>query len=55
MRTVMVQIYRLSGTTQVDISEFLMLLVISIIPQIIIFFIFQKQIMGSTASSGIKE
>ena len=55
MRTVMVQIYRLSGTTQVDISEFLMLLVISIIPQVIIFFIFQKQIMGSTASAGIKE
>lgn len=53
--TVMVEIYRISGTTQVDISEFLMLLVISMIPQIIIFFIFQKQIMGSSISAGVKE
>ncbi|MCM1556849.1 MAG: carbohydrate ABC transporter permease [Anaeroplasma bactoclasticum] len=55
MKTVMVAIYNLSSTTTIDTSEFLMLLVISIIPQIIIFIIFQKQIMGSQVSSGMKE
>lgn len=55
MKTVMVAIYNLSSTTTIDISEFLMLLVISIIPQIIIFIIFQKQIMASQAGSGMKE
>ncbi len=55
MKTVMVAIYNLSSTTTIDTSEFLMLLVISIIPQIIIFIIFQKQIMGSSANSGMKE
>lgn len=55
MKTVMVAIYNLSSTTTIDTSEFLMLLVISIIPQIIIFIIFQKQIMASQASSGMKE
>lgn len=55
MKTVMVAIYNLSSTTTIDTSEFLMLLVISIIPQIVIFIIFQKQIMGSQASSGMKE
>ena len=54
-QTVMVSIYRLSGTTTLDSSEMLMLLVISIIPQIIIFAIFQKQIMNTSASSGMKE
>lgn len=55
MQTVMVAIYNLSSTTTLDASELLMLLVISIIPQIIIFVIFQKQIMNTSASSGMKE
>ena len=55
LQTVMVAIYRLSGTDTLDASEFLMLLVISIIPQIIIFIVFQKQIMNTSASSGMKE
>lgn len=55
MQTVMVAIYHLSSTDTLDASEFLMLLVISIIPQIIIFIIFQKQIMGSSVNSGMKE
>lgn len=55
MQTVMVAVYNLSGTTTLDASEMLMLLVISIIPQVIIFIIFQKQIMGNSASSGMKE
>ena len=55
MHTVMVAVYNLSGTTTLDASEMLMLLVISIIPQIIIFIIFQKQIMNTSANSGMKE
>ena len=55
MQTVMVAVYNLSGTTTLDASEMLMFLVISIIPQIIIFIIFQKQIMNTSASSGMKE
>ena len=55
MQTVMVAVYNLSGTTTLDASEMLMLLVISIIPQIIIFIIFQKQIMNTSANSGMKE
>lgn len=55
MRTVMVSIYNLSSTTTLDSSEQLMLLVISIIPQIIIFAIFQKQIMNQSVNSGMKD
>ena len=55
MQTVMVAVYNLSSTTTLDASEMLMLLVISIIPQIIIFIIFQKQIMNTSANSGMKE
>lgn len=55
MQTVMVAIYKLSSTTTLDSSELLMLLVISIVPQILIFIIFQKQIMNTSASSGMKE
>lgn len=55
MRTVMVAIYNLSGTTTLDASEQLMLLVISIVPQIIIFAIFQKQIMNQSVNSGMKD
>ena len=55
MHTVMVAIYRLSSSTTIDASEMLMLLVLSIVPQILIFIIFQKQIMGSAQNSGMKE
>ena len=55
MQTVMVAIYNLSGTDTIDASEMLMLLVLSIIPQVIIFIIFQKQIMNTSANSGMKE
>lgn len=55
MQTVMVAIYRLNSTTTLDSAEKLMLLVISIIPQILIFAIFQKQIMNTGANSGMKE
>ena len=54
-QTVMVAIYNLSSTTTLDASERLMLLVISIIPQIIIFAIFQKQIMNQSVNSGMKD
>lgn len=58
MATVMVMLVRIQsdmrgyGFTQ---DEFLMLVTISIIPQIILFIIFQKQITGSVATVGIKE
>ena len=55
MNKVMVAIYRLSSSTTIDASEMLMLLVLSIVPQILIFIIFQKQIMGSAQNSGMKE
>jgi len=55
MQTVMVAIYNLGTTTTVDSSEFLMLLVISIIPQLILFIIFQKQIMNQSVNSGMKD
>lgn len=55
MWTVMVAIYNLGTTNTVDASEFLMLLVISIIPQLILFIIFQKQIMNQSVNSGMKE
>lgn len=55
MHTVMVAIYNLSSNWDIDQAEMLMLLVLSIIPQIIIFVIFQKQIMNTSANSGMKE
>ena len=55
MKTVMVAIYNLSSTTTLDVSEQLMLLVISIVPQISIFAIFQKQIMNQSVNSGMKD
>jgi multiple sugar transport system permease protein len=55
MQTVMVAVYRLSSTTTLDASEFLLLLVISILPQVLIFILFQKQIMGTSVNSGMKE
>lgn len=55
--TIMVQIFNIQTTigNGFTADEFLMLLVLSIIPQLIIFFLFQKQITNSTATSGIKE
>ncbi|MGI6644604.1 MAG: carbohydrate ABC transporter permease [Bacilli bacterium] len=56
MATIMVHIYNL-GTQSVpmfDTSEFLMLLMISMIPQIILFMIFQKQILGGLTKGGVK-
>ena len=55
MQTAMVAIYNLGTTNTVDSSEFLMLLVISIIPQLILFMIFQKQIMNQSVNSGMKD
>ena len=54
LQTLMVGIYNMSSET-LDDSEFLLVLVLSIIPQVIMFLVFQKQIMGSNASSGMKE
>lgn len=57
MYTVMVEIYNVQSSlgNGYTYDEFLMLLVISIIPQIIIFLIFQKQITNANATNGIKE
>ncbi|MCH4211059.1 MAG: carbohydrate ABC transporter permease [Bacilli bacterium] len=54
-QTVMVAVYNLSSTTVLDTSEFLLLLVMSIVPQIVIFLLFQRQIMGAGMSKGSKE
>ena len=54
-QTIMVGVYNLSGTNVLDTSEFLLLLLMSIIPQIIIFLIFQRQIMDAGATKGSKE
>ena len=54
LQTLMVGIYNMSSET-LDDSEFLLVLVLSVIPQVIMFLIFQKQIMSSNASSGMKE
>lgn len=55
--TIMVEIFQIQTTIGNGFTndEFLMLLVLSIIPQLIMFFLFQKQITNSTATSGIKE
>ncbi|MGM9873953.1 MAG: carbohydrate ABC transporter permease [Bacilli bacterium] len=57
LATIMVYIYDLGTMTTptFDTSDFLLLLVISMIPQIILFIIFQKQILGGATSGGIKE
>lgn len=59
MMTVMVKIYYLQTTmgtvTGFGPDKLLMVLTISIIPQIILFALFQKQITGSAIVSGIKE
>lgn len=57
LATIMVFIYNLGTMTTptFDTSDFLMLLVISMIPQIILFIIFQKQILGGATAGGVKE
>ena len=52
--TLMVAIFNFSS--DVEVAPYLLqLLVLSIIPQIIIFIIFQKQIMNTSVNSGMKE
>lgn len=55
--TIMVEIFQIQTTIGNGFTndEFLMLLVLSIVPQLVMFFLFQKQITNSTATSGIKE
>ena len=53
--TLMVAIYNLSSDPNIKANQMLQLLVLSIIPQIIIFIIFQKQIMNQSVNSGMKE
>lgn len=56
LKTLMVGIYNIGSAGDIlKPEEFLMLLVFSIIPQVIIFLIFQRQIMGVGASKGSKE
>ena len=59
MQTVMVKIFSIQSTiaTNPDFGpdKLLMLLSISIIPQIILFIVFQKQITGTSSTSGMKE
>ena len=52
--TLMVAIYNFSSDVEVA-PHLLQLLVLSIIPQILIFVIFQKQIMNTSATSGMKD
>ena len=53
--TLMVAIYNLSSDTNIKANQLLQLLVLSIIPQVIIFIIFQKQITNQSVNSGMKE
>jgi multiple sugar transport system permease protein len=59
MKTIMVKIYSIQSTiatsTEFGPDRLLMLLCLSIIPQIIFFAIFQKQITATSTTSGIKE
>lgn len=52
--TLMVAIYNFSSDPQVA-PHLLQLLVLSIIPQVVIFIIFQKQILNTSINSGMKE
>ncbi|MDY6100370.1 MAG: carbohydrate ABC transporter permease [Candidatus Enteromonas sp.] len=55
-KTLMVGIYNIgSAGDLLKPEEFLMLLVFSIIPQVIVFLIFQRQIMGAGVNKGSKE
>lgn len=53
--TLMVAIYNLSSDVNIKANQLLQLLVLSIIPQVIIFVIFQKQITNQSVNSGMKE
>ena len=57
--TIMVKIYDLQSTmgtvTGFGPDKLLMVLTISILPQILLFTLFQKQITGTTVTAGIKE
>ena len=53
--TLMVAIYNSSSDTNIKANQLLQLLTLSIIPQIIIFAIFQKQITNQSVNSGMKE
>ena len=53
--TLMVAIYNTSSDTTVGLNQLLQLLTLSIIPQIIIFIIFQKQITNQGVNTGMKE
>lgn len=59
MMTIMVRIYNLnasmSSLPNFSVDKLLMLLTISILPQIVIFAIFQRQITGSSAVGAVKE
>lgn len=59
MMTIMVKVYNLKatmGTIQgFGVDKLLMILTISILPQIVIFAIFQRQITGSSAAGAVKE
>ena len=52
--TLMVAIYRYSATDEIR-AHILKLLIMSVIPQLIIFLIFQKQIMNNNVTGGMKE
>jgi len=58
LATVMVKIYNLkmnmSNMMGFGIDKYLMALAISVLPQVLAFVIFQKQITGTNANSGIK-
>ena len=56
LQTVVVGIYNISSINPpLQVPDFLLLILLSIIPQIIIFLIFQRQIMNVGASKGSKE
>ena len=55
LQTVMVGIFKLSTMPTMKTTDFLIILVLSMIPQIVVFIIFQKQIMGTGASTGMKD
>lgn len=56
LKTLMIGIYDIGSAGDIlKPEDFLMLLVFSIIPQIIVFLIFQRQIMSAGASKGSKE
>ena len=56
LQTIVVGIYNISNTNPpLQTPDFLLLILLSVIPQIIIFLIFQRQIMNAGAGKGSKE